>query len=102
MNEYKDDVTTELCYEVKHLKSNHSANLVLQDADEQLARTLKPLDLVNKLWKLNLKNLFSNCCVAHHMFCTLPVTVAEGKRCLKSLALIKKLLAISSVSRLQE
>ena len=40
VNEYKDDVTLELCDEVKHLKSNHSANLLLQDADEQLARTL--------------------------------------------------------------
>ena len=66
---------------MKHLKFNHSANLVLQDADEQLARTLKPLDLVNKLCKLNLKNLFSNCCVAHRMVCTLPVNVAEGERC---------------------
>ena len=46
VNEYKYDVTSELCNEVKHLKSNHSANLVLKDADEQPARILKPIDLL--------------------------------------------------------
>ena len=68
------------CDELKHLKSNQSANLVLQDADEQLARTLKPIDLLNKLCELNLSNLFPNCCVALRMFRILLVTMAEGER----------------------
>ena len=76
VNEYTDDVTSELCHEVKHLKSIHSVNLVLQDANEQWARTLKSLDFLNKLCELNLRIWFPNCCVTLRMFCTLSVTVA--------------------------
>ena len=95
MNEYKDDVTSELCGEVKHLKSNHSANVMLQDADEKPARTLKHLDLLNKLCELNLMTLFPNCWLALRIFCTLPDTVAEAERSFSSLERIKNYLRSS-------
>jgi hypothetical protein len=88
---YKDDVTSDLCDEMKHLKFIHSANLVQQDAAES-THALKPLELLNKLCELNLKSLFPNCCVALRIFCTIPVTVAEGERSFSSLARIKNCL----------
>ena len=91
MNEYKDDVSSELCDEVKHLKSNHYTNLVLQDADEQPARTLKPIDLLNKL-RTQFEEFVSNLLRCLRMFCTLPVTMAEGERSFNSLARIKNYL----------
>ena len=94
VNEYKEDVTSDLCDEVKHLKSIHSANLVQQDTADSnhSTRALQPLDLLNKLCELNLKSLFPNCCVALRIFCTLPVTVAEGERSFSNLARIKNCL----------
>ena len=72
VNEYKDNVTSELCDEVKHLKFNHSANLVLQDADEQLIRTLKPTDLLNKLCEHQFREFVSKLlrCPTHVLYIT--------------------------------
>lgn len=94
-DEYKDDVTLEeLRDEMKHLKSIHAANLQPSQTDAESENTaiLKPLQLLNKLTALHLNTLFPNCCVALRIFCSIPVTVAEGERSFSCLARIKNCL----------
>ena len=72
VKEYSVDVSEALLEEVKHLKAIHTANL----GDGMIS----PLELLNKLYTLKISNLFSNCCIAWRIVCTLPVTVAEAER----------------------
>lgn len=73
-------ITDELIY----LKSIHNSNL----GNEML----KPLHLLNRLKELKLDSLFPNVCLALRLFCTLPVTVAEGERSFSKMNIIKNYL----------
>ena len=79
--EYSVDVSKELTNEVLHLRAIHRENFG-QDS-------LSPLQLLNRLKKENLSELFPNICVALRILCSLPVSTAECERCFSFLARIK-------------
>ena len=81
ITEYSIDVSDELLEEVLFLKDIHVSNF----GDKQL----RPIKLLNKIYELKLSKLFPNCCVALRLFCTLPVTVAEGERSFSTLDRVK-------------
>ena len=41
------------------------------------------------MYELKLSSMFTNCCIALRIFCTLPVTVAEGERSFSTLDRVK-------------
>ena len=78
---YSVDVSHDLIQEMDEIKKIHHANF----GKDQLS----PFELLNSLHKLKLTTLFPNCCIACRIFCTLPVTVAEGERSFSKLSQIK-------------
>ena len=81
ITEYSVDVSEELIEEVLFLKDIHVANF----GDKKL----RPIKLLNKIYELKLSNMFPNSCIALRLFCTLPVTVAEGERSFSTLDSVK-------------
>ena len=81
ITEYSVDVSEELIEEVLFHKDIHVANF----GDKKL----RPIKLLNKIYELKLSNMFPNSCIALCLFCTLPVTVAEGERSLSTLDRVK-------------
>ena len=81
ITEYSVDVSEELIEEVLFLKDIHVANF----GDKKL----RPIKLLNKIYELKLSNMFPNSCIALRLFCTLPVTVAEGERSFSTLDRVK-------------
>ena len=79
--EYSVDVSNDLTEEVLFLKNIHIANFG--------NATLRPIKLLNKIYELKLSSMFPNCCIALRLFCTLPVTVAEGERSFSTLDRVK-------------
>lgn len=71
-----------------HLKQIYATNIN--------ERELKPIDLLNKLLKLKLENIFPNVCIALRIFCTLPVSVSSNERSFGKLAIIKNKLRNST------
>ncbi|XP_003390771.3 PREDICTED: uncharacterized protein LOC100638699 [Amphimedon queenslandica] len=78
---YSVDVSNDLIQEMDEIKKIHTANF----GEDQL----QPFELLNSLNKYKLTTLFPNCCIALRIFCTLPVTVAEGERSFSKLNHIK-------------
>ena len=64
--EYSVDVSNDLTEEVLFLKNIHIANFG--------NATLRAIKLLSKIYELKLSSMFPNCCIALHLFCTLPVT----------------------------
>ena len=60
-------------------------------------KSLSPLQLLNKINKFKLDDIFYNVCTALRIFCTLPMTVASAKRSFR-LKLIKNFLT-SNISQ---
>ena len=81
IDEYSVAVSEELIEEVLFLKGIHVANF----GDKKL----RPIKLLNKMYELKLSSMFPNCCIALPIFCTLPVTVAEGERSFSTLDRVK-------------
>lgn len=81
VNEYSVDVSDDLIQEMDEIKKIHRSNF----GEDQL----RQVQLLNCLHKYKLTTLFPNCCVALRIFCTLPVTVAEGERSFSKLSYIK-------------
>ena len=79
--EYSVDVSNDLTEEVLFLKNIHVANF----GNEKL----RPIKLLNRLYESKLSSMFPNCCIALRLFCTLPVTVAEGERSFSTLDRVK-------------
>ncbi|KYN02287.1 hypothetical protein ALC62_06896 [Cyphomyrmex costatus] len=71
VEKYAVNVSKELIDEIIHLKHIYEANF---EAD------LSSFNLLNAITSDKLETLFSNICVALRIFCTLPVSVANGKR----------------------
>ena len=67
-----------------HLKAIHTSNLG--------EKPLNPIQLLNALAETSLMVIFPKCCVALHIYCTLPVTVAEAERSFSVLKRIKNYL----------
>lgn len=84
IKKYSVDVSEHLLQEVKQLKSIHTANFGTEP--------LSLIELLNKLHKYNLKQLFPNCCIALRIFCTIPVTVTEAEGSFSILKLAKNYL----------
>ena len=71
-----------------HLKQVYATNINETE--------FKPIDLLNKLLKLKLENIFPNVCIALRIFCTLPVSVSSNERSFSQLAIIKNKLRNST------
>ena len=71
---YSVDVSDDLIQEMDEIKKIHHANFG---------------KLLNSLHKFKLTKLFPNCCIACRIFCTLPVTVAQGECSFSKLSQIK-------------
>uniref|UniRef100_H3BBS4 HAT C-terminal dimerisation domain-containing protein n=1 Tax=Latimeria chalumnae TaxID=7897 RepID=H3BBS4_LATCH len=82
-NKYSQDLTSGLASEVQHLKKIYNATF---------QSNLKLLDLLNAIYKMKLETIFGEICIAIRIFCTLPVTVAEGERAFSKLSIIKNYL----------
>uniref|UniRef100_H3ASL1 Uncharacterized protein n=1 Tax=Latimeria chalumnae TaxID=7897 RepID=H3ASL1_LATCH len=82
-NKYSQDQTSGLASEVQHLKKIYSATF---------QNNLRPLDLLNAIYKMKLETIFGEICIAIRIFCTMPVTVAEGDRAFSKLFIIKNYL----------
>ena len=67
-----------------HIRSIHMANFG--------EKSLNPLQLLNKINKFKLHEIFHNACTALRSFCTLPVTVTSAKRSFSKLKLMKNFL----------
>lgn len=80
IKKYKNDVPDKLTDEIIHLKYVYSANF---------KPNLTPINLLNSIKQLQIKNLFPNVCVALRIFCTLPVTIASGQMSFSTLSRIK-------------
>ena len=81
---YDMDVSHDLIEEILHLKAIHPVNLN-QDS-------LPPFKLLNRLLENKIEVLFPNIVVALTIFCTIPVSVAQGERSFSLLARIKNVL----------
>ena len=81
---YDMDVSHDLIEEILHLKAIHPVNLN-QDS-------LPPFKLLNRLLENKIEVLFPNIVVALRIFCTIPVSVAQGERSFSLLARIKNVL----------
>ena len=79
--EYKGDISEKLVEEVLFLKKIHAANFGNIKP--------KPLIILNKIFEVKLSCMCPNCCIVLRLFCTLPVTVAEGERSFSTLARVK-------------
>uniref|UniRef100_H3A3S2 HAT C-terminal dimerisation domain-containing protein n=1 Tax=Latimeria chalumnae TaxID=7897 RepID=H3A3S2_LATCH len=82
-NKYSPDLTSGLASEVQHLKKIYSATF---------PSNLRLLDLLNAIYKMKLETIFGEICIAIRIFCTLPLTVAEGERAFSKLSIIKNYL----------
>uniref|UniRef100_H3AAK9 HAT C-terminal dimerisation domain-containing protein n=1 Tax=Latimeria chalumnae TaxID=7897 RepID=H3AAK9_LATCH len=82
-NKYSQDLTSGLASEVQHLKKIYSATF---------QNYLRLLDLLNAIYKRKLETIFGEICITIRIFCTLPVTVAEGKRAFSKFSIIKNYL----------
>lgn len=76
---YKQDLSANFESEVQHLRSVYSATF---------SDCHSPLELLNSIYKLQLQSIFGEVYVAIRIFCTLPVTVACGKRAFSKLKLV--------------
>ena len=84
-NKFKEDICLyRLKEEMIHIRSIHVANFGEQ--------SLSPLQLLNKISKFKLDEIFYNVSTALRIFCTLPVTVASTERSFSKLKLIKNFL----------
>lgn len=81
---YHGDVSIDLIEEIIHLKAIHEANLGPD--------ILPPLQLLNELHKVKMEVLFPNICISLRIYCSIPVSVAEGERSFSLLARIKNFL----------
>ena len=81
---YQVDVSKALIEEMIHLKTIHNENIGPD--------SLPPIELLNKLHQLKMEIIFPNICIALRIFCTIPVSVAEGERSFSVLARIKNYL----------
>ena len=52
-------------------------------------KELAPLNLLNEVYIKKLQPVFREVCIGLRIFCTLPVTVAEGERSFSKLSIIK-------------
>ncbi|KAK2863758.1 hypothetical protein Q7C36_002912 [Tachysurus vachellii] len=77
---YNKDLTAELENEMKTIYSATFSN------------SLPPLELLNAIYKMQLRSIFGEVCIALRIFCTLPVTVAGGERAFSKLKLVKNYL----------
>ena len=91
---YSTDVSDELVTELKDLKSIHVPNFGIQP--------LSPIELLNRIYKSKLQSLFSNCCIALRIFCTIPVSVAEAESSFSKLNLIKNFFTSMTQVRLSD
>lgn len=77
---YSEDLTPSLESEIIHLRNIHQATF---------NKITDPLGLLNAIYLLQLENIFPEVSIALRIFCSLPITVAEGERAFSKLALIK-------------
>ncbi|KAK6481103.1 zinc finger MYM-type protein 1 [Huso huso] len=80
VSKYSQDLTNGLVSEVHHLNKIYCATF---------ENNLRPLDLLNAIYQMKLQSIFGEICIAIRIFCTLPVTVAEGERAFSKLKIIK-------------
>ncbi len=65
---------------MRHLKSVYNATFV--DCES-------PLDLLNSIYRMQLKCFFAEVCVAVRIFCSLPLSVSGAERAFSKLKLVK-------------
>lgn len=88
---YSRDLTPEFQNEVRHLNTVYAATL---------PPNLSPLGLLNAVCTMQMQSLFGEVCNALHIFSTLPVTVAGGKRAFRKLKNgLKKIYLRSTMSQ---
>lgn len=85
LEKYPKDLTSSLGNEIIHLKTIYKATFT-EIADSVAGG---PLVLLNAIYRLQLESIFGEVCIALRIFCSLPITVAEGERAFSKLVLIK-------------
>ena len=80
---YNEDLTENFLNEFSLL--NRSKTIFLKPNSSYIS----PLDLLNKIYNLEMQSILPEVCVALRMFLCLPVTVAEGERSFSSLSFLK-------------